>query len=192
MSETKDVTALLRAWSAGDARAREQAIASVHAELRRLAGAQLRAERSGHTLQPTALVHEAYLRLVDQDRVDWQNRAQFFAVAARLMRRILVDHARRRRAAKRGSGAVLSLDTKAVPEASAQEPSVDVIALDEALQSLAARDERLATVVEMRFFAGMEIEEVATALGVSPATVKRDWTTARAFLYRELHGGPAA
>jgi RNA polymerase sigma factor (TIGR02999 family) len=156
----------------------------VYDELRRLAGRYLRAEDVGHTLQPTALVHEAYLRLVGQRNVDWRNRAQFLGIAAEMMRRILVNHAVARRTAKRGGGAPrIALDeTLRVLEAD----DVDLLALDGALGALAAVDARASRVVELRFFGGLGIEETAEVLGVSPATVKRDWTVARAWLRREL------
>ncbi len=186
-----DITGLLLAWSAGDEAAGGRLLELVYSELRRVAGAQLRRERIGHTLEPTALVHEAYFRLIDQRRVQWQNRAQFFAISARLMRRILVDHARRRSAAKRGGAAVrVDLQGQEVadtPQGAADAPSsVDLVALDDALVALAKTDEHLARVVELRYFAGLGVEETAEALHVSPATVKRQWTTARAFLFREL------
>jgi RNA polymerase sigma factor (TIGR02999 family) len=157
----------------------------VYDELRRLAGRYLRAEGEGHTLQPTALVHEAYLRLVGQRNVDWRNRAQFLGIAAEMMRRILVNHAVARRTAKRGGEATrVALDeTLRVLEGD----DVDLLALDGALQALAEVDARASRVVELRFFGGLGIDETAEVLGVSPATVKRDWTVARAWLRRELH-----
>lgn len=159
----------------------------VYDELRALATRSLCHERSGHTLQGTALVHEAYLKLVDQRQVRWQDRAHFFAVAAQLMRRILVDHARRHRAAKRGSGEprlpLVEADVQAAPA-----PLGDWLALDRALDRLGALDERQARTVELRFFGGLTIEETAEVLQVSPATVKNDWSVARAWLYRELEG----
>ena len=159
----------------------------VYDELRVLADRSLHHERSGHTLQATALVHEAYLKLVDQRHVRWQDRAHFFAVAAQLMRRILVDYARRHAAAKRGSGQPSRpLDEAAAP--AAWPPPVDFLALDRALDQLAALDERLARTVELRFFGGLTIEEAAEVLQVSPATVKNDWSVARGWLFRELQG----
>ena len=159
----------------------------VYDELRSLADRSLRHERSGHTLSGTALVHEAYLKLVDQRQVRWQDRAHFFAVAAQLMRRILVDHARRHGAHKRGGGEPrLSLDEADAPTPAA--PLVDWLALDRALDRLAALDERQARTVELRFFGGLTIEETAEVLQVSPATVKNDWSLARGWLYRELQG----
>lgn len=190
---TPDVTELLLRWKDGGDPVRDELLALVYDELRRVAGAQLRAERHDHTLQPTALVNEVYLRIVDQTRVQWQNRAHFFAVAARLMRRILVDHARRTGAAKRGSG-VRPVRIESV-EPAAPMADVDLVDLDAALARLAERDERMSRVVEMRYFAGLSVEETAEALAISVATVKREWSTARAWLHRELAatgGGPDA
>jgi RNA polymerase sigma factor (TIGR02999 family) len=178
------VTRLLLAWSGGDAGARDALLPLVYHELRRVARQHLRHERPGHTLQPTALVHEAYMKLVDLRRLRWQGRAHFFAVAARLMRRILVDHARGRAAAKRGGGRRM-IALQGLGEAS-PEPELDVVALDEALARLAALDPRQERIVELRFFAGLDVEETARVLGISPATVKREWRTAKAWLYREL------
>jgi RNA polymerase sigma factor (TIGR02999 family) len=146
----------------------------------------MRNEREGHTLQPTALVSEVYLRLVDQRGSTWQGRSHFYGVAAQAMRRILVDHARKRNAAKREGGHRVTLEDDALSDTGGEARSLDVIALDTALTKLATVDERYARVVELRFFAGLEVEQVAEALGVSPATVKRDWTFAKAFLQREL------
>lgn len=185
-----DVTDLLLRWKDGGEAVREELLELVYDELRRVAGAQLRAERRDHTLQPTALVNEAYLRIVDQTRVQWQNRAHFFAVSARLMRRILVDHARRTTAAKRGGGVSPVRIESIEPGVSAGD--VDLVDLDLALDRLAERDERLASVVELRYFAGLSVEETAESLAISPATVKREWATARAWLHRELDGGPEA
>ena len=182
-----DVTGLMRAWGAGDADARDRLLPVVYDELRRQARRYMAHESAGHTLQTTALVHEAYLRLVDQRGARWESRTQFFAVAAQLMRRVLVDHARAHGAAKRGGAAVaapLEHDTAPAPE-----PDVDVVALDEALTRLAALDPRHARVVELRYFAGLGIEDAAEALGVSRATVNRDWQMARAWLRRELAPG---
>jgi RNA polymerase sigma factor (TIGR02999 family) len=178
------VTRLLLAWGGGDATAFDELMPLIYAELRTLAQRQMQRERSGHTLQATALVHEAYLRLIDQRQVHWQNRAQFFAVAAQVMRRIVVDYARRRRRVKRGGGAThLSLDEAAliVPVQAPQ-----VLALDEALCRLAALDERKSRVVEMRYFGGLSVEEVAVVVGVSENTVISDWALAKAWLRREL------
>ncbi len=182
-----DVTQLLVAWGAGDPTAGERLLPAVYAELRRQAARAMRREGSEHTLQATALVHEAYLRLVDQHHVVWRNRAHFFGVAAQLMRRILVDHARSRHAAKRGGGmqqlALGDADAAASPAA---DDGVDVISLHEALERLAALDPAQARLVELRYFGGLNIDETAQALDISPATVKREWATARAWLRREL------
>ena len=184
-----DVTALLQAWSGGDAAARDQVMAVVYQDLRRRAAAQLRRERPGHTLQPTALVHEAYLRLVDQQRVVWQNRGQFFGVACQMMRRILVDRARAHRMAKRsGRWARVTLDDRLRVTPPVE---VDVLDLDAALTRLAAFDPRKAQLAELRFFGGLSLEEAGEALGVSLATAERDWQAARAWLLKELRGkGP--
>jgi RNA polymerase sigma factor (TIGR02999 family) len=180
----QDVSRLLIAWSNGDEEAHEQLMPLVYEELRRLAHRHLGRERAGHTLQTTALVHEAYLRLVDQKEVRWQNRTHFFAVAAQMMRRILVDYARSRRFAKRGGGAQqVSLDEAMVVS---NERAADVVALDEALNALAEFDERKSRMVELRFFGGLSIEETAEVLKVSPGTVMRDWTLTKAWLQREL------
>lgn len=182
--QSDQVTELLLDWSGGSESSRDSLMRLVHDELRRVAASQLRGERRDHTLQPTALVNEAYLRLVDQTRIQWRNRAQFFGIAAQLMRRILVDHARRERAAKRGGPLRnLSLDERLVPGA---QRGIDLVALDEALGKLTLLDKRLTEVVEMRFFGGLTVEETAAVLEVSPATVKRDWATARAWLFRAL------
>jgi RNA polymerase sigma factor (TIGR02999 family) len=178
------VTELLVAWHAGSDAARDELVPLVYQDLHRLARAHLSRERNGHTLQPTALVHEAYLRLMDHGALDWQSRTHFFALAATTMRRILVSHARRHRAAKRGQGvvAVTLCEEHAVGEA----PGVDLLALDAALDRLRRLDARQCRVVELRYFGGLTIEETAVALGVSPATVKIDWSLARAWLFREL------
>ncbi len=179
-----DATQLLAEWGNGDSRALQELVPLVYDELRQLAGHLLRRERAGHTLQPTALVHEAYLRLVDQTRVDWHNRAHFLAVAAQMLRRVLVDHARTKQRLKRSSGTVvLSLDESLV---AGRERNLDVVALDEALSELTRIDPQQSRIVELRFFAGVSIEETAASLGISPATVKRDWAVARAWLYRRL------
>jgi len=187
----KEVTRLLVAWSDGDQAALEQLTPLVYSELRRLARRHLGRERKGHTLQTTALVHEAYIRLIDQKEVRWQNRAHFFAIAAQMMRRILVDYARARNNAKRGGGAqMVSLDEAL--EVS-DDRAADVIALDEALVALAALDQRKIRIIELRFFGGLSIEETAEVLGVSPGTVMREWTFAKAWLQREIDkGGPHA
>jgi RNA polymerase sigma factor (TIGR02999 family) len=181
-----NATALLQAWSNGDQAAFAVLVPIVHDELRRLARRHIRRERPGHTLQATALVNEAYLRLIDLNRIEWQNRAHFFAMAARIMRRILVDSARARRNLKRGGGApTVSLDEAVRVLAN---PGHDLVALDDALQTLAAMDPRKAQVVEMRFFGGLTIEETATALHVSAETVMRDWRMAKTWLLAELSG----
>lgn len=178
------VSRLLRNWGEGDQRARDALIPLVYGELRRLARRHLRGERPDHTLQSAALVNEAYLRLIQREQPQWENRAHFFGVAAQIMRHILVDHARNRRAVKRGAGAPrLSLNPEiALP----QEREVDVVALDDALNQLATLDLQQSRVVELRFFGGLSIEETAVVLGISPATVKREWATARAWLHREI------
>ncbi len=182
----KSVTQLLVAWSDGDESALDQLVPLVHGELRRLARSYMRGERHGHTLQTTALINEAYLRLVDQKNVRWQNRAHFLAIAAQLMRRILVDYARRRQYQKRGGGALqVSL---ADAESLSDERTPDLVALDEALASLAEMDPRRSQVVELRFFGGLNIEETAEILKVSPTTVERDWITAKAWLYQTING----
>lgn len=185
----RDVTQLLVAWGNGNAEAGDELLAAVYAELHSQAARAMRREADDHTLQATALVHEAYLRLIDQRRIQWRNRAQFFGVAAQLMRRILVDHARGRDAAKRGGGiATVSLeDVDAVAEQSTAD-AMDVLALHDAIEKLAAFDPDQARVVELRYFGGMSIEETADVLEVSPATVKREWAVARAWLKRELGG----
>jgi len=183
------VTQLLVDWSNGDREAFDRLMPLVYGELRRLAGRYLSRERPGHTLQCTALVHEAYMRLVDQNRVQWQNRAHFFGVAAQLIRRILVDHARNRNAAKRGSGACrVELDEAL---GFSEQRDLDVLALDEALQALARMDPQQGRIVELRFFAGLSVEETAEVLNISSATVKRDWTAAKAWLFRAMSGRAA-
>ena len=181
---SSQVTELLGRWRGGDREALDSLIPLVYNELRQIARHYLRSERPGHTLQSTALVHEAYVRLISQDLPQWQNRAHFFAVAAQLMRQILVDHARAYRADKRGGGA----PTIALEDAGERFPQVDVdvIALDDALKSLSAMDAQQGKIVELKFFGGLSIEDTAEVLGVSVATVKRDWITARAWLHREL------
>jgi RNA polymerase sigma factor (TIGR02999 family) len=181
---TLSVTALLRDWRRGDEAALDRLMPLVYDELRQLAGSYLRRERAGHTLQSTALVNEAYVRLVERAAADWQSRAHFFGVAAQLMRQILVDYARTRRAAKRGSGEEkLALDEALdVP----QRRPVDLLALDDALKDLERFDPRQSRIVELRYFAGLEIDETAEVLGLSAATVKREWSVAKAWLYRQL------
>jgi len=179
-----DVSGLLQAWGRGDAGARDRLIPLVYQELRRRAAAYLRRERAGHTLQPTALVNEAYIRLVNQDHTPWQNRAQFFGIASVMMRRILVDRARGRKMIKRsGRWTRVTLDDAV---AQRQPRDVDVLDLDAALTELAAIDPRKCQVAELRFFAGLSLEEVAHALGISPATVEREWQAGRAWLYKRL------
>ena len=180
----RNVTVLLGEWSRGDRTALNQLLPLVYAELRRVAARQLRSERADHTLQPTALVHEVFIRLVDQRQVDWQNRAHFFGVAANVMRRILVDHARRHGARKRGDGVrcVPIDDAKEIPASN----EMPILALDHALGRLEALDADLARIVELRAFGGLTIEEAAHVLSVSPSTAKRDWRTAKAWLTREL------
>ena len=181
------VTRLLLDWSDGDERARDEMLPLVYDELRRLAARYLLRERRDHTLQPTALVHEAYLRLVDQRQVNWKNRAQFVGLAAVMMRRILVNHARDRAAAKRGG------DMQKVPLSDADEPGtpqdVDVIVLHEALDQLGAIDPRKSRIVELKFFGGLTTNEIAEVLQLSPATIERDWSFARAWLYDAIGGG---
>ncbi len=178
-----EISQILEGWAHRDAAARNQLVSLIYDELHRLAHHYMRSERPGHTLQTTALVHEAYLRLVDVDRIQWRDRAHFFAMAATTMRRILVDHARGQARDKRGGGVVI---TQLETDVAAPEADVDVVALDAALERLSATDAQQAKVVEFRYFAGMTIEETAAALEVSSGTVKRDWTVAKAWLYREL------
>jgi RNA polymerase sigma factor (TIGR02999 family) len=180
------ITDLLLAWGAGDQLALDQLIPVVHAELRRLAQREMRGERPGHSLQATGLVNEAFIRLVELKRIRWQNRAHFFAISARLMRRILVDFARTRQSKKRGDGVPnVSLDEALTV---AEERGSDLVALDDALQALASVDPRKSQVVELRFFGGLSVEETAEALHVSPDTVMRDWQVAKVWLRRELSG----
>jgi RNA polymerase sigma factor (TIGR02999 family) len=184
-----DVTRLLVQWSGGDRNALEELMPLVYSELRKVAGRYLRRERSGHTLQCTALVNEAYLRLIDQHSVQWKNRAHFFGVAAEMIRRILVDYARSQHAQKRGADAPrISLDEAF---GVGQSRDLDLVALDEALSHLKQIDERQCRVVELRFFAGLSVEETAEVMDISPATVKREWVTAKAWLFRELTGKAA-
>ncbi len=187
MSDTKDrksVTHLLIDWSRGNAAALEQLLPIVHVELRRLARRELRRERIDHTLQPTALVNELYLRLVEQRRASWENRAQFFAVAAQIMRRILVDHARAQLAAKRG-GALPRVTLSDAGDLGA-EPALEVLEIDEALTQLAQLDPDQARIVELRFFADLTVEETAHVMGSSPRTIKREWRLAKAWLHQRL------
>ena len=183
------VTELLQGWRAGDREALDALLPLIYDELHRLAHHHLRNERSDHTLRSTALVHEAYFRLVGQDFPQWQSRSHFFAVAAQLMRQILVDYARRRGASKRGSGVcMLTLDDAvALP----QRKDLDIVALDDALNTLSEIDPRQSRVVELRFFAGLSLEEISEVMGIATATVQRDWTAARAWLHREISRRPA-
>ena len=185
---SRQVTELLVRWRQGDRQALDALIPLVYEELRRIAQHFLQREKPGHTLQSTALVHEAYVRMVGQNLPQWQSRAHFFGIAAQLMRQILVDHARSRQAAKRGGDVFkISLDeSTALPE----QKDLDLIALDDALKSLSELDSQQSRIVELRYFAGLTIEDTSEVLGISPATVKRDWATARAWLQREmLRGG---
>jgi RNA polymerase sigma factor (TIGR02999 family) len=185
-----DVTRLLVLWTGGNQQAMEDLLPLVYDELRKLARRYLQRERPGHTLQSTALVHEAYLRMIDQHDVSWQGRAHFFGIAAQMMRRILVDHARGRDAAKRGAGACkLTLDEDLLAPA---ERDINLVALDQALDTLSKLDSQHGRIVELRFFAGLSIEETAEVLKISPATVKRDWAMAKAFLSRQLKPVPSS
>lgn len=185
MQSSEGITQLLIDWEKGDQAALERLMPLVYSELRRLATNYLRRERAEHTLQPTALVNEAYLKLVDQRNARWQNRAHFFGIAAQLMRRILVDHARQHRAAKRGG-----LDQQRISITSAErvmkQPDVDLLALNEALDELARMDPQQGRIVELKFFGGLSIEEIAEVLSIGHATVERDWKMARAWLRRQL------
>ena len=186
-ADTGVATRFLLDWGDGDREALNRMVPLVYGELNRLAGRYLGRERSDHTLQPTALVHEAYLRLIDQRQVDWQNRAQFLGLAAGMMRRILVNHARDRARAKRGGGRE-RVSLSLVEASSGAAPAVDLIALEEALERLAALDPRKSEVVALKFFGGLSIAEIAEALSISGATVERDWAFARAWLYDALEG----
>ena len=186
-SSPMSVTRLLEEYRRGDREALDALMPLVYSELKRLAGGQLRREREGHTLQPTALVNEAYLRLAQSDDVRFENRAHFFGIASRLMRQVLVDHARAHGREKRGGG--LARVTLKDESLGSQARDFDLLALDAALATLATQDIQVCRVVEMRYFGGLSIEETAEVLGVSPATVKRDWTLAKAFLRRELQSG---
>ena len=182
-----DITSLLGRWSDGDGSAFDALVPLIYDECRRIAARQLRRERDDHTLDPTALVHELYLLLVDQRRATWANRAHFFGIAAQLMRRILVDHARAKRTAKRG-GSTTFVSLAAVTD-EARDNVADVLAIDEALERLGAIDRDQVRIVEMRFFAGLTVDETAHVLGRSPRTVKREWQLAKAWLFRELRQG---
>ena len=184
-----NVTLLLRDWRQGKREALDLLTPVVYDELRRLAGYYLQRERAGHTLQSTALVHEAYIRLIDQHSVEWKSRAHFFGVAAQMIRRILVDHARGHKAAKRGAGAEkLALDDALQV---GEERDLDLVALDDALKALAELDQNQAKIIELRFFAGLSLEETAEVMGTTVAIVRRDWATAKAWLFRELVRGKA-
>jgi len=183
------VTGLLKAWGGGDHAALEKLVPLVDAELRRLARRYMGGERTGHTLQPTALINEVYLRLIDWGNISWEDRAHFFGLSARLMRRTLVDHARRHRTSKRGGGALtIAFDEVSVPP---PEQTADLLAIDDALNTLATQDPRKSQIVELRFFGGLTVEETAAVLKVSPRTVKREWSLARAWLYCQLTQGEA-
>lgn len=184
MSRTQQITRMLREWSDGNQAVLEELMPLVYKELHAQAARYLRREREGHTLQTTALIHETYLKLIDQREVNWENRAHFFAIAANLMRRILVDHARTKKREKRGGGNTnLPLEAAALAVA---EKNVDLLALDEALNRLGKIDERQVQVVELRYFSGLSLEETATALGISRSTAAEDWAMAKAWLRREL------
>jgi RNA polymerase sigma factor (TIGR02999 family) len=187
ISNDSGVTALLVRWSDGDSAALDALVPLIYEDCRQIAARQLRAERPDHTLDPTALVHELYLRLVDQRRATWQNRAHFFAIAAQLMRRILVDHARARQADKRGASTTF-VSLAAASDKPEERGRADVLAIDEALERLAAIDADQVRIVELRFFAGLTVDETAHALGRSPRTIKREWRLAKAWLFRELNG----
>ena len=192
MNPPGEITALLGEMKRGRKDALDRLIPIVYKELRRLAGYYMRDERIGHTLQPTALVHEAFLRLVDQNRADWQNRAQFMGVAAQLMRRLLVDHARGRAAAKRGAGAPVTLDDARLNQGANIGQTEEILAVDEVLARLNDLDPQQAQVVEMRYFGGLSVEETAEAMGISARTVKRDWAMAKAWLKTQLAPGEPA
>jgi RNA polymerase sigma factor (TIGR02999 family) len=185
MQTPDGITQLLIRWHAGDRAALEKLMPLVQSELRRLAGNYLRRERQNHTLQPTALVNEAYLRLVDQNQANWQNRAQFYGIAAQLMRRILVDHARQHKAAKRGGSDQQRLSITSAQDVS-DKPDLDLLALHEALEELAEVDPKQSRIVELKFFGGLSIEETAEVMQLGHATVERDWKMARAWLRRKL------
>lgn len=184
--DPENITDLLVSYGRGDKESLDKLMPVVYDELRRQAARYLRREQVGHTLQTTALIHEAYVRLVDQRNVQWQNRAHFFGIAAQMMRRILVDHARTKKRAKRGGSNIKVSLADATVAAKGQD--LDVVALDEALNRLAKIDEQQSRVVELRFFSGLTVEETAEVMGISPATVKRDWSMAKAWLHRELSG----
>ena len=189
-TSTNEITKLLHNWQGGDSAALDALVPVVYKELRRLAHCELRKERPNHTLQSAALVHEAYFRLLGQNPPQWESRTHFFAIAAQLMRQILVDYARRRRASKRGSGVCMLTLEDAVALPQRKDKDVDVIALDDALNTLAELDPRQSRVVELRFFAGLSLEETSEVMGIATATVQRDWTAARAWLHREISRRP--
>ena len=183
---SENITELLASYGRGNKESLDQLMPIVYDELRRRAARYLRGEQAGHTLQTTALIHEAYVRLVDQRNMQWQNRAHFFGIAAQMMRRILVDHARSKKRVKRGGSEIrVSLDDVIV---AAKGQDLDIVALDEALDRLAQLDEQQSRVVELRFFSGLSVEETAEVMGISKSTVKRDWSMAKAWLHRELSG----
>jgi RNA polymerase sigma factor (TIGR02999 family) len=184
-----DVTALLGRWRDGSAEAEAELMVRIQVELRRLAASHLRRERPGHTLQPTAVVNEAYMRLVPQRAVRWENRAHFFGIAARMMRRVLVDHARRRQAGKRDGLTASPVTISGIAAAAAEVDPVDVLDLHDALSALASLDPRQADIVEKRYFAGLTVDEIAEAMKISPATVKREWTAAKLWLRRRMRSG---
>ena len=186
MQPPEGITQLLIDWGEGDKAALERLMPLVYTELRRLASNYLRRERVGHTLEPTALVNEAYLKLIDQKNAKWQNRAQFFGISAQLMRRILVDHARQRQAVKRGGSDQQRLSITSAQAALVNQPEIDLLALNEALDELARMDPQQSRIVELKFFGGLSIEETAEVLDISHATVERDWKSARAWLRQQL------
>ena len=191
-TSTNEITKLLHNWQGGDRAALDALVPVVYKELHRLAHCELRKERPDHTLQSAALVHEAYFRLLGQNPPQWESRTHFFAIAAQLMRQILVDYARRRRASKRGSGVCMLTLEDAVALPQRKDKDVDVIALDDALNTLAELDPRQSRVVELRFFAGLSLEETSEVMGIATATVQRDWTAARAWLHREISRRPVS
>jgi len=191
-TSTNEITKLLHNWQGGDRAALDALVPVVYKELHRLAHCELRKERPDHTLQSAALVHEAYFRLLGQKPPQWESRTHFFAIAAQLMRQILVDYARRRRASKRGSGVCMLTLEDAVALPQRKDKDVDVIALDDALNTLAELDPRQSRVVELRFFAGLSLEETSEVMGIATATVQRDWTAARAWLHREISRRPVS
>ena len=191
-TSTNEITKLLHNWQGGDRAALDALVPVVYKELRRLAHCELRKERPNHTLQSAALVHEAYFRLLGQNPPQWESRTHYFAIAAQLMRQILVDYARRRRASKRGSGVCMLTLEDAVALPQRKDKDVDVIALDDALNTLAELDPRQSRVVELRFFAGLSLEETSEVMGIATATVQRDWTAARAWLHREISRRPVS